>query len=343
MAATRTLRLAGLSLLTALSLDGAALAEPATATAWLNVRSGPGGSYSVVDTLAPGEEVEITECQTNGWCYVDHVGTDGWVSSSYLTTTPGAPSAGSDCRISITLGPEGPRFAFICGDDDGPTPPPPPLPSGTKACFYTGTNYGGNSFCSGVGIRNSLNETFRNRISSVRVFGGAKARLCDQSNLGQFCRNVTSNVAVLGPQINNKASSVAVYTGSWTGSDLPPPPAPPPATLSTGLLEIPGTWTANLDNGTVGGGGADIWYRVDTPTVRFLAPTNGGRLALGNGSNRGYEGCSVAAFSTAAIPKASLPLGTYVCVRTNAGRISQVRVNSFAGGALRLGYTTWQH
>ena len=109
------------------------------------------------------------------------------------------------------------------------------------------------------------------------------------------------------------------------------------------MLEIPGTWTANLDNGTVGGGGGDIWYRVDTPTVRFIEPTNGARLALGNGSNRGYEGCSVAAFSTAAIPRTSLPVGTYVCARTNVGRISQFRVNGTAGDILRLGYTTWNY
>ena len=49
---------------------GAALAEPGQATASVNVRSGPGVGYSVVDTLYPGENVDIQQCE-GGWCYVD--------------------------------------------------------------------------------------------------------------------------------------------------------------------------------------------------------------------------------------------------------------------------------
>ncbi len=71
----------------------AALATEATATTALNVRTGPGAGFPVVDTLTPGEVVDVTECQSNGWCYITHPGPDGWVSSTYLTAGPSAGSA----------------------------------------------------------------------------------------------------------------------------------------------------------------------------------------------------------------------------------------------------------
>ena len=64
-------------------------------------------------------------------------------------------------------------------------------------------------------------------------------------------------------------------------------------------------------------------------------------IAVGDGSNRGYEGCSAESFSGDDVPLADIPVGTYVCVKTNQGRISQFRVNGFMGTTMKLGYTTW--
>jgi uncharacterized protein YraI len=77
--------LAGAALLLSV---GAALADPGQATASVNVRSGPGVGYAVLDTLYPGEDVDIQRC-TGGWCYVVHNGPNGWVSASYLASNSG--------------------------------------------------------------------------------------------------------------------------------------------------------------------------------------------------------------------------------------------------------------
>jgi uncharacterized protein YraI len=77
--------LAGVALLLS---AGAAFAEPGQATASVNVRSGPGVRYSIVDQLYPGENVDIGQCD-GGWCYVDHAGPDGWVSANYLAADEG--------------------------------------------------------------------------------------------------------------------------------------------------------------------------------------------------------------------------------------------------------------
>ena len=120
-------------------------------------------------------------------------------------------------------------------------------------------------------------------------------------------------------------------------------------THSTGGISIPQTYLADLDEGgVVNNPSADIWFEAVTASEMYLVPKNGARFWLGNGSNRGYDGCSSAgggSYSTARIPLEDVPVGTYVCVRTNEHRYSQFRVNQLTPGyphTLKIGYTTWE-
>ena len=56
-------------------------------TATVNLRSGPGSEYRVIDRLHRGDRVEITHCtQSRRWCHIERRrGRDGWVSSRFLT------------------------------------------------------------------------------------------------------------------------------------------------------------------------------------------------------------------------------------------------------------------
>jgi hypothetical protein len=188
-----------------------ALATDAKATAWLNVRSGPGSSYAVVDTMAPGEVGNLTECQSNGWCFIQRSGPDGWVSSSYLTAAeePSDPN----CRFALTVGPGGPRFTIICGDGAGSVVVPVPVPSPNRVCFFDGANYTGTRFCRQPGVYNTMPAGFNNKISSVRLHGNARVRICDLPNMGPFCRTMTASDPNLGGMLNNQVSSFRVYTG----------------------------------------------------------------------------------------------------------------------------------
>jgi uncharacterized protein YraI len=56
----------------------AASAAPGIALANANVRSGPGTTYSVVDTLKTGDYVVVVKCSA-AWCQIERVGPDGWV------------------------------------------------------------------------------------------------------------------------------------------------------------------------------------------------------------------------------------------------------------------------
>ncbi|SFZ81403.1 Uncharacterized conserved protein YraI [Devosia enhydra] len=90
MTLKRTAIAAGLALAGIIATSAASFAAPAVATGSVNVRTGPSTSYRVVDTLRPGERVEIEYCQ-GSWCNISRPGPDGWVSASYLARGGAAP------------------------------------------------------------------------------------------------------------------------------------------------------------------------------------------------------------------------------------------------------------
>lgn len=74
------------------SFTGVSIAEArdAVVTGTVNMRTGPGTEYRVIDRLRRGERVRIERCSRSGrWCEVRRRGPDGWVSSRYLRPTGG--------------------------------------------------------------------------------------------------------------------------------------------------------------------------------------------------------------------------------------------------------------
>ncbi len=62
----------------------AAMAASAYASSTVNVRSGAGTGYPVVDVLRAGQRVEVEYCRGT-WCMVQKPGADGWVNANYLS------------------------------------------------------------------------------------------------------------------------------------------------------------------------------------------------------------------------------------------------------------------
>jgi uncharacterized protein YraI len=102
------LKAAGLGVVVTALTAGAAFA--AVATSSVNVRTGPGTGYGVVDNLRPCEFVNI-DGRRGGWCEVTKSGPDGWVSCAYLTNG----------RVNVYR--DGPRYRYRNYDryDDGPS------------------------------------------------------------------------------------------------------------------------------------------------------------------------------------------------------------------------------
>jgi len=159
----------------------------------------------------------------------------------------------------------------------------------------------------------------------------------------------------------NTSAPAPTSTSTSTSTPTPPPSPtpthtftpsptytshPPPVTHSTGLLDIPQTFTVDLDEGVIAAGAdSDIWFEAVTAIERYVTSRNGATIAIVGTSSVGRDGCAAAPLSTSRIHVNNLPVGTYVCVRTNLGRYSQFRVNAPIGpspGTLSIGYTTWE-
>lgn len=76
------------AVLASTAMGGVALAQSstATATADLNIRSGPGPQYESIGFIATGDSATVEGClDASKWCRVDYNGVNGWAYSDYLT------------------------------------------------------------------------------------------------------------------------------------------------------------------------------------------------------------------------------------------------------------------
>ena len=170
-------------------------------------------------------------------------------------------------------------------------------------------------------IVNQLSET------QISTIGGRSALLCIYGSSGSVQRYAPEG-----------HSCEAISNGFRCTAN--------PQTFSTGQFDVPQTYTFDLDRGRVGNSDdIDFWFQAETRDLLYLVPRNGARISVGDRSNRGYAQCSTARYSSSRVSLSDIPVGSYVCVRTNEGRISQFRVNQVSSGTpktLSIGYTTWQ-
>jgi hypothetical protein len=181
---------------------------------------------------------------------------------------------------------------------------------------------------------NSLSGT------ELGVIGGTPVLICKYGASGQIQRHMPAG-HICVPVPGGFACTPPGGGGGGGGGGTPPF-----HTYNTGGVSVPQTWQVNFDNGNVGSGaGADLWFHAVTATQLYLEPVNGAQIAVGDRSNRGFAGCRVASFSSGPVPLAAVPVGSYICMKLNTGRISQFRMNNITPGSpktLSIGYTTWE-
>jgi hypothetical protein len=181
----------------------AAQAASGTITGNVNVRSGPGTNYAVVDVARTGQQVDVQRCQ-GSWCYVTKPGPDGWVSASYLNAG-GRPVNPSNPNLSFGFtigGPDGPQISIGIGNQPQQPPRPGPRPPVIQpvydeVCFYDRTRFRGDSFCmeQGEAVRDLGRWT--DRISSFDNSDGLEVQVCSQPNF-RSCRTYTTGASSLG-------------------------------------------------------------------------------------------------------------------------------------------------
>ena len=203
----------GLALAAIVVSGSSAFAVDAQALGNANVRSGPGTSFPVVSTLHTGETVDVVECNAaNTWCRIFHTGPDGWVARSLLGAPGTADESGSSVQFGMTIPlPNGGSITFGT-PGYSPPPVPGPIPGPKRVCVYDFANYGGASVCVNAGASDTnITGFWNNRVTSLRTFGGAHIRLCQNPGFGGYCNVFTGNVPMLGTPLNNKSSSYQVW------------------------------------------------------------------------------------------------------------------------------------
>jgi hypothetical protein len=83
MALGKTAIKGGLAALMVAAMSAGAFAWDAVATTSVNVRSGPGTQFRVVEVLQRGEVVDVEYCR-NGWCFLDL----GWNGNGWTSQRP---------------------------------------------------------------------------------------------------------------------------------------------------------------------------------------------------------------------------------------------------------------
>jgi hypothetical protein len=210
----KSLRLGFVAALSLLASTIGAFADPATVTAHVNVRSGPGVSYPAVGSIMKNTTVDMGQCRAD-WCQVSSYNVSGWVNAQYLIDAP----LPSNPTPPMPPGPQWPQPDWPGPSPQWPQPPRPPAPAplplpiedDAQACFYAERNFGGASFCLDQGEELSRFRTWDNRIRSVEIFGDTEVELCADRNHYGACVTLRRDTPRLPPEIDRRASSVEVY------------------------------------------------------------------------------------------------------------------------------------
>ncbi|MBL1420259.1 MAG: SH3 domain-containing protein [Alphaproteobacteria bacterium] len=329
-----------------------AFAGPAQATTAVNVRSGPGTSYQVVDTLRRGEVVDATECNQSRWCYVKHDESDGWVAGKYLTAVRANNGGiqGNNCKFTFKLDKNGPSFTSECDEpigsddeDDVIEYNPRHTAASANVCLYTGINYTGTEICLGVSIQNNLrarNDTF----ASVKIYNGAAVKLCTEPAFAGTCKTYAQDRARLHNSVYKNASSMQVFAQYEIEAVRPQLPNENHfiANYVQGQAVLRQGQRLNLDTGLVGRSGADLQYIRAGNNRLYLRALNGARMAIGRRHNRGIIGCSAARYNSQQVSTNQMPVGSFICVKTSEGHVAQFRVNQITGAAISIGFETYK-
>ncbi|MBL1241018.1 MAG: SH3 domain-containing protein [OCS116 cluster bacterium] len=343
-----------------------AYAGPAQASTAVNVRSGPGTKYQVVDTLHAGEVVDATECNQYRWCYVKHDGADGWVSGKFLTAVRqnNGGTQGKNCKFTFKLDQNGPVFSSECDepsdfssngnntgngndvfDDQDDIVTFNPQQNGAEAtvCLYTGINYTGAEICEGISIHNNLrgmNDVF----ASVKVYNGAAVKLCTGPSFTGECKTYAQDRARLHTSVYKSASSMQIFAQFQT--TVAKPQLPNESHLIANYLQgqavLRQTQRLDLDTGLVGRTGADLQYLRAGNGRLYLRTLNGAAMAIGRRNERGFIGCNAARYNSQQVSTGQMPVGSFICVQTNEGRKAQFRVNQITDQAINIGFETYK-
>jgi hypothetical protein len=194
---------------------GVALADDAVVTRDSPVYERRTGN-TVVNEVFEGDVVDVRECRSNR-CRIRIPGEDGWIRQNRLAPIDEEGEIREDIpfRFGITIGPSGPGVSIGIGGDGGSgvsVDAGGGASSGARVCLYEHDGYAGASRCfrRGESVNNLSGLGWNDVASSVRVYGGAAAQICEHAGGAGACYNFNTNTPSLGG-FNDLATYIDVY------------------------------------------------------------------------------------------------------------------------------------
>jgi hypothetical protein len=132
------------------------------------------------------------------------------------------------------------------------------------------------------------------------------------------------------------------------GPTLTPTVPAPSVYASSSSFVVAQTFTMNLDNGTTGGGGSDLWFQVVNDDNKQLVPQNGATAIKWGLGQPSYANCNGAALNSNPIAVNADLVGQYICYKTDSGRVGFLNIKSLTPAdksqsqSLDISFTTYE-
>jgi hypothetical protein len=177
------------------------------------------------------------------------------------------------------------------------------------------------------------------QLSATRVaqVGGRLALVCIYGASGAIQRYAPDGAVCAAVPLGFRCRAAAIARGPQAGASQ--------QALRSGRVLLSQNTSLDFDRGVVGDPtSADLLLQAEARGRLFLAPRNGAKFWVGDGSERTYAACAQSPFSTERIPLSALPVGASVCMRTNEGRIGRFRVEAVSDTtppSVSIAFASW--
>ena len=206
-----------------------------------------------------------------------------------------------------------------------------------RACFYEGYKFLGVKNCIEPRKLGTLPNALKGKIRSVRLYGNAKVQICNGANLYGHCKIIKQSNVAVPEALTVNASSLIVYTGNAPKLMV----AEPTVALQKEII-LSAEETVDFDMGEIDVLGADLKYHEYFDGSKYFTLLNGARASVGNMVGRGYIGCKITNYGNQLIDIRNMPVGTYVCVKTDGGRIAEFRLAEYLNGGIKINLSTYK-
>jgi hypothetical protein len=158
---------------------------------------------------------------------------------------------------------------------------------------------------------------------------------------GPASQELTSGTVSPGQTVD---ISVDLTSPSSTGEYRSPTATPYPVLASDGDLQLDQTNSVDLDTGTIGGSGTDLWFHAVSASIKYFESENGAKFKLMTESQPSLSDCQDASLGDVQILIGDISSGDVFCYKTNQGNYGRLEVEGITPSSpqtMTIDFKTW--